>query len=143
MSQPVVVREDARLEDVVGAMLKAGATAVAVVDGSGKLKGIITDDDFVPREQQLPFTTDTLPKLFGQWVWWSAIEAAYVDPIPLRYAKQVMHQPAELTSQDAPLCDAIHKMSSAACHCLPVVREGRPVGMLAKRDLLRLMTAGR
>ncbi len=143
MSQPVVVREDTCLEEVVATMLKAGATAVAVVDAAGRLTGLITDSDFVPHEQRLPFTDETLPQLFGEWVWWNRIEAAYATAVPVRRAKQVMHRPADVTSEDTPLCEAIHTMSFSACACLPVVRDGRPVGLLAQRDLLRLMTPTR
>ena len=39
-----------------------------VVNGQGRLTGLITENDFVAHEKGIPFSTVHFPQLFGYWL---------------------------------------------------------------------------
>jgi signal-transduction protein with cAMP-binding, CBS, and nucleotidyltransferase domain len=136
---PVLIREDAPLEQVARAMLERGSGTAVVVGADGKLRGVVTEDDFVVKDRYLPFSTECLPQLFGRLASEGELEQAYGRAARELTARQVMHKPAALIGEDEPAVRAIQRLSCNGLDHLPVVRQGVPVGVVERRDLLRLM----
>jgi CBS-domain-containing membrane protein len=62
MTSPVVVvREDTTLEDIARTVLERRIGCVLVLDGTGKLRGIVTESDFAGKERGLPFSATASP----------------------------------------------------------------------------------
>ena len=138
MSAPAVTAtEDATLEQVAGVMLDRNIGAVPVLDAAGKLSGIITQSDFSAKSRPVPFSLLRLPSLFGHWLQ-PAIERVYEEARNVR-ARDVMTRRVTTVREDDSIEEAIRRMCESNVHRLPVVRDGVPVGIVSRQDLLRLM----
>ena len=139
MTAPVIaVREDTSLEDVARLMLRHNIGAVPVIDGQGTLRGIITEADFAEKERGVPFSAYRAPQLFGRWVSQRDVEAIYAAARSLP-ARAIMSTPVLTVTEDTPVKEILDLMLRHDVTHLPVVREGAPVGMVSRHDLLRLV----
>lgn len=139
MSQPVtVVSEDTTLEEIARTMLDQNIGCVPVVNARGKISGIITESDFAAKEKGIPFSTFRAPQLFGQWVDKGTVERIY-ERARTMTAKEIMSHPAITVTEDQPVEAALELLLKHDVNRLPVVRDGVPVGIVSRHDLLRLM----
>lgn len=139
MSKPVVVvHENDSLEDVARTILENKIGGVPVIDSLGKVIGIITESDFGAKEKSIPFSTFHSAQVLGQWLSGSQIERIY-EAARDRRAKEIMSQPVIVLSETDPVEKAAELLLKHDVTRLPVVRDGEPIGMLARRDLLKLM----
>ena len=112
---PVSVRADATIMDAARLMSAARISSVLVIDGE-RLVGILTDRDLRTR-----------------------VLAAGADPaVPV---STVMTPDPATTSPDALALEALLELVRRNIHHLPVVEDGRPIGMITATDLLRLQQA--
>lgn len=139
MTQPVItVKPDATLDEIARLMLTYNIGCVPVVDGQGKLCGIVTESDFSAKEHGIPFSTLRLPQVFSQWMPKEGIERIY-EAAKKMTAKEIMTCDVITLKEDDAVEQALTLMLKHDIHRLPVVRDGKPVGMLARHDLLKLM----
>jgi CBS domain-containing protein len=113
MSSPVVtVPPDAPLKDVAAILIERGINAVPVVDGHDRLVGIVSEADLLP--------------------------AAGIDAT--RTAREVMSRSVYTLTEDTDAAAAARLMLRHRLKSAPVVAGDRVVGMVARRDLLRLIS---
>jgi CBS domain-containing protein len=136
-----VVSEDARLAAVAALMLQRSVDCVLVVDREERLRGIITEDDFTPRDSRVPFTTDRQPRLFGEWVSRRGIEDVYAQGRWVT-AGEVMHAPVVTVAPTTPISEVVDIMRRRGVGHLPVVRGGMIEGIVSRHDLLKLLIPG-
>lgn len=137
----VVIHEDGTLEEAAILMLDKGVGGLPVVSGDGRLAGIVTESDFAAKEPGIPFSRMYAPRLFGEWMPRPELEKAYEAARSIM-VKQIMSKPVVTASEDELLADVVMKMLERRIHRVPVVRDGVPVGVVSRRDLLKL-AAGR
>jgi CBS domain-containing protein len=139
MSTPVVVvQEDATLEEVARTMLDHHIGCAPVVNRKGLLVGVITESDFAAKEKGFPFSTFRAPQLLGQWISSENVERIYETARSLQ-AKEIM-QPSVITvTEDQTMNDAVVLMFEHDINRIPVIRNGVPVGIVSRHDLLRLL----
>jgi CBS domain-containing protein len=139
MVQPVrVAREDATLEEVAQTMVEHRIGCLPIVDGRGRMVGIITEGNFTARERGVPFSLVRAPQLLGQWLGKEGADRIYAESHRLA-AREIMTPRGITVTEDATLEDVLEKMLRHDIKHVPVVRGGIPVGMVARHDLLRLM----
>lgn len=139
MVQPViVVREETTLADVARLLLEHRINGVPVVDAEGKLSGILTVSDFTGKPGSAARHGYYAPRLFGEWLTHHDIVPIYRRARNMT-AREVMTTRVVTTSEDEPLAEVIHRALRHGVHRLPVVRDGIPVGMVTRHDLLKLM----
>jgi|DewCreStandDraft_2_1066082.scaffolds.fasta_scaffold01198_14 CBS domain-containing protein len=139
MSQPVItVHEEASLEEVAKLMLQHDIGAVPVVDDDGRLVGIITESDFTGKERGFPFSVYRAPQVFGEWITPDGIERIYAAA-RARKAKEIMSAPVVTAREDEPVTALVERMTHYDLHRIPLGRDGVPVGMVTRHDLLKLM----
>lgn len=139
MSQPVItVQEDASLEQVARTILENDVGGVPVVNSEGQITGIITESDFSAKEQSVPFSTFSAPQILGQWLSQNEIENIY-QAARNRRADEIMTRNVAVLSETDSVEKAAKMLLMHDVNRLPVVRDGKPVGIIARRDLLRLM----
>ena len=115
MSSPVVtVAPDAPLLEVAGLLVEHGINAVPVVDGAGRLVGIVSEADLLPLEAHMTGT-----------------QAA-------RTAGEVMSRSVYTLGEDTDAAAAARLLLRHRLKSAPVLAGDRVVGMVARRDLLRL-----
>lgn len=139
MVQPVVtVERSACLEDIAKVMLAHGFGSVPVVDDQGRLCGIVSESDFAARERGVPFSTLRLPQVFNQWMPPRQVERLYQAARTIT-AKEIMTTDVVTVSPETSIEDVIRRMLDHEINHVPVVRDGIPVGIISRHDLLRLM----
>ncbi|MDX2031176.1 MAG: CBS domain-containing protein [Blastocatellia bacterium] len=139
MSHPVtVVQENTTLEEIARTLLERNIGCVPVVDAQGKVSGIITESDFAAREKGIPFSTFRAPQLFGQWMNKGTVERMYETARKMT-AKEIMRHPVVTLTENQGAEEAIELLLKHDINRVPVVRDGVPVGIVSRHDLLRLM----
>jgi CBS domain-containing protein len=119
MSSPVVsMPPDAPLKDVAATLVEHGINAVPVVDATDRLIGIVSEADLLSLETGL-----------GRG-------PAGAGP---RTAGEVMRQSVYTLTGDTDVTAAARLMLRHRLKSVPVVAGERVVGMVARRDLLRLI----
>ena len=139
MSHPVyVVRDDATLEQAAQVMLERNVGGLPVVDAQGKLNGIVTESDFAAKEHGVPFSTLRYPQLFGEWMSNEKIEKVY-RAARSKKVSEIMTRVVAMVAEDDSVEKVLELMLRRNVNRVPVVREGIPVGIVARHDLLKLM----
>lgn len=139
MSSPVVtIRQDRTLEDAAQLMLEEEVGCLSVVDELGKLVGILTEEDFMAHEESVPWSFFKAPKLFDQWLDQPHIEAAYERARSLTIKKN-MSAPVRTVGPEDHVSTVVELMLSYTISHVPVVEDGRPVGIVTRRDMLRMI----
>jgi CBS domain-containing protein len=119
MTSPVVtVTPDTSLKDVARILVERGINAVPVVDVAGRLCGIVSEADLL------------------------ALEAASSRGSPPHTVKEVMSQSVYTLAEDTDAAAAARMMLRHRLKSVPVVAGDRVVGIVARRDLLRLVARG-
>jgi CBS domain-containing protein len=112
----VAVRPTATVGEAIQAMLDHNVGALVVVDETDRLVGILSERDLLMKV------------------------AGLVDDYRGRPVSQFMTSRPETVRGCDSLAFALHKMDLGGYRHLPVVKDGRPQGMLSVRDLLRHLT---
>jgi CBS domain-containing protein len=130
MSSPVVtVAPGAQLKEVADLLVRHEISAVPVVERHGELVGIVSEADLVPLEL-------------------GADPHAHLAPVgepPARHpsvAAEVMTREVVALPERADAAEAGRLMLERGIKSIPVVREGRVVGIVARRDLLKALARG-
>lgn len=139
MAHPVItVGETTDLARVARLMLEKDIGSVVVVDEEGTMSGIVTDSDFAARKSRIPFSTFEIPQLLGQWMGKDGVEEIYRKAQSMKVS-EIMTPRVCSVAEDTPVGDVVRLMLDRAIDHVPVVRDGKPVGMVARWDLLKLL----
>ena len=142
MTQPVItVHADTCLADVARTIVEASLGCVPVVDGKGRLCGIITQSDFDDNQKGASLfdrglVTDVRP---GEPFWRRPNELGK-KPVP-RWPRGHAHGSIHGPRRIPPWKSSPQQMLRYDIDHIPVVRDGVPVGMVARHDFLRLVAA--
>ncbi len=137
MTSPVVTVEERHpLNAVAQLMLDKGIGSVIVVNESGYALGILTERDFTAREPANPFQKNRAPHLFGKNIRQHGLQDLYSEARTLSAGR--LMRPLVALSEDDSLEKAVDLMNRHEVLHLPVLRNGKPIGMVSRHDLLRL-----
>src|SRR5262249_49739783 len=135
MSHPVVsIRPDASILEAAQLMLEHKVSGLPVIDASGDLVGIVTEGDFLRREEigsqtrrprWLEFFT-TPGRLAGEYVHASG-----------RNVRDVMSSEVRTVTEETELPEVARLMREHGIKRLPVVRGKEVLGIVTRADLLR------
>ena len=129
MSSPVVtVAPDVHLKDVAATLVERGINAVPVVEEGDRLVGIVTEADLLTLEAAL--TSGARPGSLAAWKG------------PPHTAGEVMSRSVYTLTEDTDATEAARLMLRHRLKSVPVVAGDRVVGIVARRDLLRLVARG-
>jgi len=139
MTEPViVVTQDRTLEEAAQKMLNSHIGGLPVVNDEGKIVGMVTESDFSAKEHAIPFSRIYAPQLFGEWMSKEGVEKAYEAARSVT-VKEIMSSPVETITEDDTVAEAVRKMLDHRVHRIPVVRDGVPVGIVSRHDLLKMV----
>lgn len=141
MSEPArCVEGDLTLAEAAGIMLEEGVGSLVVVDEGGRAVGIVTDSDFSSREVGIPFSTFRAPKLMDRWIGEEGIDRIY-EEARRRKVSEVMSSPVRTVEADDTVKEVLGVMLRHEIKHVPVLREGKIAGMIARHDLLKMLQA--
>ncbi|MFI5612045.1 CBS domain-containing protein [Amycolatopsis sp. NPDC051903] len=121
--KPVCARLDTPVKEIAETLTRRGISAVAVVDRRGLIAGVVSEFDLV-----------RLLREDRRRHWWQRATA------PPRTAKDVMSSPARTVAAGEPVCDVAARFTETGLRRLFVVADGRPVGVVARRDLIGMFS---
>ena len=143
MQSPVVtVHIDDVVANVADLMIRHNIGSVVVVDDEGDIRGLVTERMFMPQEDLFPFVRGTVTRLMGTNVG-SDHSTAYYDAIAEARAKgvqEVMESDPASVEPDTTLDKVIETIAESGENHVPVVVDNKPVGMIARHDLLQLFS---
>ncbi len=111
--QTFTVKTDQSVRSVARYMSESGVGAVPVIEG-GRVVGIFSERDLMTR-----------------------VVAAGLDP-DATCVEEVMTRDIAVAEVDEPYEVALKRMQQVGCRHLPVVKDGKLVGMVSLRDLLQV-----
>lgn len=134
--RPITIDENATAADAARLMIDHRIDCLPVVDANGDLRGIVTSSDYATKEAAVPFSVMSAPQVFGRWLTESGIEAIYrsARETPIR---TLMTSPAVTCGQTASLDEVATLLVDRKVHHVVVVHNHKPVGIIARHDLLR------
>src|SRR5574341_708879 len=139
MTEPALsVAPEAPLREVAALMLERRISGVPVVDRAGRVVGVVSEGDFLRRPE---IDTDSPG---SRWLrFFTSPDEQARDYIKThgRTASDVMSAPAVTVVADASLATVARAMSANGVKRLPVVGDGRLIGIVTGADLLRAVCA--
>jgi CBS domain-containing protein len=131
----ITVRPDTPLSELVQVLLRHRISAVPVLDGTD-LVGIVSEGDLLRRPE-----LGTVPSR-PRWLMMLGFADREADAYARthgRTAAEVMSAPVETVAEDAAVEDVAALMERHRVKRLPVLRDGRLVGIVSRADLLRAL----
>lgn len=131
-----VVRPDTSVEAISRLMLTRNVSGVPVVDDDGAIVGIVTEGDLMLRKEVLG---DSKPHTS----WWLRLlgdadtDAAQFIKTHGSCAEEVMTHDVVVVTEDAPIGDIARILAEKHIKRVPVVRDGKLVGIVSRINLLR------
>jgi CBS domain-containing protein len=134
---PVTVRADASLEEAANAMLKARVSGLPVLGALGVVVGMITEGDLLRRAE----LGTARPAVSWLSAFFAPGRAAdnYVREHGQK-VREVMTRELIFVSPEAPLSEVVSLMETRHVKRLPVLEQGRLVGIVSRADLLRALS---
>lgn len=142
MSAPAVTAPpDATLAEVARRMLDEHVGSVVIVDPRDPdvPAGIVTETDFSVAADPVPFTFFKWPSAFGEYVWSEESMEAVYDAAREQRAAAVMSSPVTTVDAGTELWEGVRTMVASDVKRVPVLEDGRLVGVLARHDLLKFL----
>jgi CBS domain-containing protein len=134
---PMTVNASATVLEAADIMLANRISGLPVVDDKGVLVGMITEGDFLRRHE---LATDRKRSWLQGWLASPGkIADEYVRSHGRRVA-EVMNEHVVVVAPTASLSDAVQLMERNDVKRLPVISDGKLVGIIARSDLLRALT---
>ena len=139
MAFPVITAsEDETLRDVAKKMLNNNVGGLPVVDKDNKLVGFLSETDFTAKQNNIPFSRNHAPKLFGRWLSNDEIEKMYKEASTIK-VKDIMTKPPVYVKGDETISGLIEKIMEYDIHRVPVVKDEKLIGIVSRRDLIKLL----
>jgi len=130
--------ENETLSEVAVKMLEKNVGCLPVLNDDGNLVGFLSETDFAGKEKLIPFSRNHAPQLFGKWLNEGGIEEMYKNAKTIE-VKEIMSSPPISIDQDETIADLIEKIMKYNIHRVPVVKGEELVGIVSRRDLLKLL----
>jgi len=128
------VRATTPLKDVARLLIEHGVSGAPVVDEGGRLLGVVSEADFLVKEQGAgAIRHRALAGLLGE----SAETRAQLGKLGARTAGEAMTAPPVTVSPATSIRDAASLMTARRINRLPVVDGDRLVGIVTRADLVR------
>jgi CBS domain-containing protein len=136
----VTVTPDTSLEELAALLVSNRISGVPVVDANGSLAGIVTENDLISQNKRLHIPTVV-----------SFLDAAIYLESSKKFADEVKRVTATKVAdisvkkvititEDTSLTDIATIMSEKKVHILPVVKAGKVIGIVGKRDVVKAVS---
>ncbi len=130
----VAVAPETPLKDVAALMVEKGISGVPVVDAAGSVVGVVSEADFVIKERGAEGVRHRLlARVFGE----SKQTKRELAKIEATTAGEAMTAPAVTVNAADPLKLAAEIMAGRKINRLPVVADGKLVGIVTRADVVR------
>lgn len=136
--QPITVTPETPVADAARLMVTHHISGLPVVDPAGVVVGILSEGDLLRRVE-----LGTEARLPGWRAWLASQSHSARDYVRshARWVGELMSAPVITVAPQADLADVVALMESRRIKRVPVVQEGRLVGVLTRADLMRALAS--
>ena len=139
---PVTVRVDSPLREAAGLLRKYHIGGLPVMDGD-RVAGIVTETDIlslldtgdISDDLWLPSPLEVIEVPVREFINWERTKRALTD-IGNMEVRRVMSSPVIAIDEDSDIADAASLMLREGIARLPVLRDGRLVGIVTRADIV-------
>jgi CBS-domain-containing membrane protein len=135
---PVSISPDDSIVEAIRLMLQRKFSGLPVVDGTGVLVGIVTEGDLLRRTET--GTQRKRPRWIEFLIGSGRLANEYVQASG-RKIHDVMTYDVHTVTEDTPLDDIVQQMERYQIKRLPVVRDGKLVGIVTRANVLRALAS--
>lgn len=135
------VHMDTEINALAKTFVEHNVNALPVVDDEGVLVGMVTQTDLV--EQDKPLHIPTVISLFD-WVIYLESPKKFLEEVrkvTARKVSEICSHEVVTCAPDTPIATVASLMVDNKAHLVPVVSDGRMVGVVARLDIIRSMGA--
>lgn len=137
-AEPITVPPDTPLEAVAALMAERHISGLPVIDANGQLVGLVTDGDLMRR---LSAKEDKPASFFAALLGANADQAIAYARAHGRRVRDVMSTHLATVTEDTTVEEVAHILESKRIRRVPVVRDGKLMGVVSRADLLRAVMA--
>lgn len=136
----ITVRPDTPVDEIAHLLVTHRIGGVPVVDDEDRVVGIVSESDLFLKEKGIPFSAVKLPTLFKQWVDPHRLLEIY-ENAHRHTASDVMTKEVICVDADEEVTRVARIMAQRGLKRLPVLRDGKLVGIISRTDLIRVLAA--
>jgi CBS domain-containing protein len=140
---PVTVRPETPVEEVVAALRRHELPGLPVVDGEGRVVGIVTEADLVLPDEDGDLHIPHYINLFGGTIFLEPL-SRFEQRLRKAFASNaadMMTSDPDTVSPDTTVQEAARIIHESGHNRLPVVEDGRLVGVVTRLDVLGALAA--
>jgi len=142
-TDPVTVAPESSVEDVVAAMHEHELPGLPVVDSEGTVWGIVTEADLVLPDEDGDLHIPHYINLFGGTVFLEPL-SRFGDRLRKAFAANaadMMSRDVDTVGPDTSIREAARLIHESGHNRLPVVQDGKLVGVVTRLDVLGALAA--
>jgi len=132
----ITVTPSTTVEDLARILMDKKISGTPVIDDSGKLKGIVTENDLISKNSRLHIPT--VLRLFDAYI------PLGTSRLELGIRKMAASTVGEICTKEVVTVDdeasieyIATLMTEKKIHLLPVIKDGRLIGIIGKKDVLK------
>jgi CBS domain-containing protein len=140
---PVTVHPDTPVEEVVAALRNHELPGLPVVDAEGRVVGMVTEADLVLPDEEGDLHIPHYINLFGGTIFLEPL-SRFEDRLRKAFASKasdMMTSDPDTVSPDTTVQEAARIIHESGHNRLPVVEDGRLVGVVTRLDVLGALAA--
>lgn len=134
----VTVRPETSVKEIAALMLAHHISGLPVVTEDGSVVGIVTEADLLQKERGPRPHLGRLRHSIGSFIRRAAPSA--VKKIDALSAQELMSAPVMTVEEATPLHEIASLMVDAQINRVPVMRDGRVIGIVSRADIMRAFT---
>lgn len=134
----VTIKHTDSVKDAAKIMISKRIGALPVLNADGKLVGVVTQSDFIPKNKNVPRSGIAIPYLFNEMSTGEDLKQEY-EQHKTKPVSDVMSTSVWTTTKEATLLDAANLMMSKDVNRLPVMDGDKIIGIISRHDLLKAM----
>jgi CBS domain-containing protein len=138
VSAVISVRPDARVEEVANTLLANRISAVPVIDEQGKLLGIVSEGDLMRRSET---GTERRRSWWLEYLTGKQVLAAEYVKSHSHKVTDVMTRSVITATPETPLGDIATLLERNRIKRVPIVRDGKVVGIVSRANLLQALAS--
>jgi CBS domain-containing protein len=144
-TDPPTVGPDATVEEVARLLGENELPGVTVVDGDRRVVGVVTENDLVIGDDEGDLHIPHYIELFGGLVFLEPFRRfeQRLKKAVAATAEQMMTADPRTVGPDDEVDEAAHVIVETGHNRIPVVEDGRLVGVISRADVVRALAAAR
>lgn len=129
--------KDKTVLDAAEIMLGSNIGCLPIVDNDNNLVGMISESDFIGTKVDIPHAMVSLTELFGETIHDESIDEVFHHAKHKPISEVMKAHQIFPAKPDMTITEISHIMLENNINRMPVVTDGKLVGIITKRDILR------